>query len=149
MNKKVFGLFLVGIFLSISIAFASETVEFEGLYFNIPSGFEENNDYIKINETYDANGMEGFQTQHLYSSSTGDVMGIEIYNEPGSTETTNTMYKLKSDGNTPLTVNGVDGFWEESISGKSFSYFEDGKCITIVVPSQDILNEIIINPNEI
>lgn len=149
LNKKLLVLFLLCAVLSASVAFASETVEVEGLYFNIPSGFEESTDHVKINETYDADGKDGFQTQHLYSTGTADVIGIEIYNEPGSTETTNTMYKIKSDGNDPLTVNGVEGYWEESIGGKSFNYFKDGKCVTVVVPSQEILDEIIINPDDI
>lgn len=132
--KRIFGIFIIFFILigCISAINATQEKTIEGLTFNIPDGYMEdssNSDYDFTDDQYVC----------LFLRHGPDTIIININDFSGGK-------LLKGDGEVEKTVNGIDGFYKPA--DKSFTYTEGNHIITISVPDESVLEDVIVNKDQ-
>ena len=118
----------------------NQTVEVDGIEFNVPAGYSENTTQEIINEKqsmgdvdYNTNGKfyySGPTTVLLYVA---DYDGYEVDDSI-----------VEAVGGNSTTINGVDGFIDYGGGYYNFNYPKDGKLVVITTNDKDVIGDFII-----
>ena len=128
--KKIFGILIIVfvLFCCVSAINASEQKTIEGMDFNMPDGYTEDT----------ANEKTDFEKDNyacLIFTKGSDTIIINVNPFSGGK-------LVASEGEVEKTVNGIDGIYKEA--DKSFSYTDGNYLITISVPEESVLEDVII-----
>lgn len=122
------------------VSIENNHVEIQGLEFDIPDGFEENESARLVGNDTDQDSFPGFKISKVEFNK-GDefiviktIFGDEDLDEDGYTPAEDTVDQ---------TINDVDGYLVEYEDGATFDYIQDGKLVEIVTSDKELLNDLV------
>ena len=143
MNRKIlaiFALLIVAISISAVSAFSlgdligsgseAETVTIDGIDFNIPAGFVEEEKLAMNGEVNESQGIKYTTWGKTYANDENDVISIGVATYDG-VEVDNSIASYI--GGADKTINGVDGYEYNVAPFEGFTYAKDGKLVIISV----------------
>ncbi|MBR4448304.1 hypothetical protein [Methanobrevibacter sp.] len=154
MNRKIlaiFALLIVAISISTVSAFGlddligssseAENVTIDGIDFNIPAGFVEDEDMAVNGEVNESQGIEYTTWGKTYANDENDVISIGVATYDGVEVDDSIPAYIGGD---KLSVNGVDGYDYNVPPFEGFTYAKDGKLVIISVTDDALLKDIVI-----
>jgi len=115
-------------------------VKIQGLEFDIPDGFEENESARVVGEETDEDSFPGLKVSKVEFDKGDDFIVIKaIFGDED----------IDADSYTPgedtidQTINDVDGYLSEQEDGATFDYIKDGKLVEIVTSDKELLNDLV------
>lgn len=131
-------LLIILIFLAAGFVSAAEnSMELNGISFNIPSGYVEDDNVQTIDEIKNYGNITIVETHKSYFDRDGKYLGITVadYGE-------NTTLDSINIGGEQKTIGSVTGYYSYD-DLNFFKYFKDGKVITISYEDESIVNDLI------
>ena len=116
------------------------TVTIDGIDFNIPKGYGEQEDIRKENDTVSVGNMEVTLSNYQYLNEKGDMLNLQVIFINGKNYTMNSL--KPEGGEVKKTINGTEGFYSETDGIATFRYVQDGKSVQIA-GNKDIVPKVI------
>ena len=154
MNKKaliIFSLLMVVLSTTAISAFdlngwgndsQDEKVTIEGIDFNIPAGYTEDEDLAVDGQVNETNGIEVTTWSKTFSVSDDDFVSIAVAEYDG-VEVDDSIPEIV--GQDAKTVNGIDGYDYSFGPMDGITYAKDGKLVIVMVMGEISLEDVIIN----
>lgn len=120
-----------------------QTARVGDIEFNIPEGFNVDQNSSKENDTFEENHNSSYTlSTGKFINSSGDIIKISV-SKPGNIDVTDEVIKSLSDNKTKMTVNGVTGY-DVTIDGlDGIVYAKHGKIVFINVSDKKLLKDVI------
>ena len=124
--------------------FSEDTiVTIDGIKFNIPKGYGEDNKSAFDNETIVMNNTKHIQSRHEYKNEDLDTISIVVYhNENKSINPLDELYV--GDDYVKKDINGTIGYLDHKDGPYIFRYIKDKNVIVLTVKDESLLSSIII-----
>ena len=117
------------------------TVTIDGIDFNVPKGYGEQEDIRKENDTLSVGNMEVTLSNYQYLNEDGDLLNLQVIFAKDKNFTTESL-NPDEDGFAKKTINDTEGFYSESDGVATFLYAQDGKSVQITGNS-DVISKVI------
>lgn len=119
----------------------AETVTIDGIDFNIPAGFEEEEKLALDGVENETSGVKYTTWGKTYSNDKNEVISIGVATYDG-VEVDDSVAQYV--GGDELSINGVDGYDYTYPPFDGFAYAKDGKLVIISVSDGEILKDIVV-----
>ena len=118
-----------------------ETVTIEGIDFNIPEGYKEDENYSYVNETASSGSVKYVMNGKTFENDKGDAIAILIA-DYGKYNVTDDILKQVADEK--KTINGHDGYVKVDGIFTIFSYIEDGDLVTVTASDESVIDQVVV-----
>ncbi|MBR4448305.1 hypothetical protein [Methanobrevibacter sp.] len=118
----------------------NQTVEVDGIEFNVPAGYSENATQEIINQQQSVGGVNYVTNgKFYYSGLTTVLLYVASYDGYKVDESI-----VEAVGGNATTINGVDGYLDYGGGYYSFNYPKDDKLVVITTNDKDVIGDFII-----
>ena len=118
----------------------NQTVTIDGIDFNVPAGFVEDENQSTVNEKNQISGVNYTTNGKLYQK--GETYVALLVADYGEYNVTDEI--AQTVGGTPRTINNVNGYLTVNGIYKVFDYAKDGKLVVISTTDLSALEDFII-----
>ena len=139
MDKKIFFALaiLAAVLVSATFVCAGESVEIDGIKFNIPDGYKEDADYATVDEVNNKDGVEYVTNGKLYEK--GNTIVTMLVADYNGYDVTDEL--VSGIGGDAKTINGVDGYIKKDTIYTVFSFEKDGKLVSISATDENAIGD--------
>lgn len=118
----------------------NQTVEVDGIEFNVPAGYNENVSEQIINQKQSISGLDYVTNGKFFEKgSTTVLLYVADYGDYKVDESI-----VEAVGGTKTTINGVDGYLNHDGSYYSFNYPKNDKLVVVTSNDEDVIGDFII-----
>ena len=143
MNKKLIAILVFLAIVSagcVSVVWASEKVNVDGIDFNVPDGFKEDKTQETIKQSETSGSVTYLKTTKAYENSTTAVVfmvaeyqGVEVTDEV-----------VASTGGEQKTINNVTGYQNTDGQFTTFAFEKDGKLAVVSTNDASLLDVVLV-----
>lgn len=141
-SRKILILTMIAVLaIGISSVCAAQSVEIDGVKFNIPDGYKEETSWATDGVT-DANGFKMYN--HTYFDSSNKMIHISVFH--GKDTDKLSLDDLKEPTDVKKTIKGYDGLLDHDKDAGLyfFTYIKNGKVSIVTVEDESLLEKVIV-----
>lgn len=141
-SRKILILTMIAVLaIGISSVCAAQSVEIDGVKFNIPDGYKEETSLATDGVT-DANGFKMYN--HTYFDSSNKMIHISVFH--GKDTDKLSLDDLKEPTDVKKTIKGYDGLLDHDKDAGLyfFTYIKNGKVSIVTVEDESLLEKVIV-----